>query len=533
MTSSASSDRPFRTSVAVSAGARELWGLLAIVVVSACIAVFDLGGRPLWLDEAYSVWFSDRSFAFLWAEVPGFEMHPPLYYSLLKLWRSVFGDTEAALRGLSALAMVATVPAVYLLARILGGPRSGPQMALVASLLFAVWPVQVEYAQTVRMYAPMSCAIAWTLTGVAWLARHPEAACRPWWGLGTASADAAGGPSAPAWLTVAVGAALALWLHNMSLFFVASLGILGLLWLAGPQRWNRAFLANGFLAGVAALLLWSPHLPSLLQEVGHFSTGFWIHEPTLKSVLYTSVDLWVIPAAWSRYTALPLGLLAVAGLWVLGRNSGWQTATMLAAITALPVVLVAAASWLYEPMLLRRTLLWTSIGFIVALAAGVASVRPRLLRLVLLAVVLGLAAKGLADRHRSPVHEPWDQVVRLVGGEVAADDIVLVLPNSAALAFSYYARSADVARAVVPLPAPYPALGLANRYGVSNAGVPRIGEEDTIALAARIAGGGTVWLVTRNPGRVDPDGIVLETLRRERTLVSERALGGLMVYRFE
>ena len=44
-------------------------------------------GRPLWLDEAYSAWFSAQSWHVLWTDVPTYETHPPFYYSLLKLWR--------------------------------------------------------------------------------------------------------------------------------------------------------------------------------------------------------------------------------------------------------------------------------------------------------------------------------------------------------------------------------------------------------------------------------------------------------------
>ena len=51
-------------------------------------AAHHLGGRNLWLDEAFSAWFSERSLHYLWTVLPTYEAHPPFYYSLLKVWRS-------------------------------------------------------------------------------------------------------------------------------------------------------------------------------------------------------------------------------------------------------------------------------------------------------------------------------------------------------------------------------------------------------------------------------------------------------------
>src|SRR6476469_1970244 len=76
---------------------------LAIALVLAALAVRALGLwlRPFWLDEAYSAWFSARGWHELWAVVPTYEPHPPFYYSLLKLWRELFGGEPAALRSFS------------------------------------------------------------------------------------------------------------------------------------------------------------------------------------------------------------------------------------------------------------------------------------------------------------------------------------------------------------------------------------------------------------------------------------------------
>ena len=80
------------------------------MVVALAFRVLGEIERPLWLDEAYSAWFSSRSWHVLWTEVPTYEPHPPFYYSLLKVWRALAGDSALALRSLSWLFAVAAIP---------------------------------------------------------------------------------------------------------------------------------------------------------------------------------------------------------------------------------------------------------------------------------------------------------------------------------------------------------------------------------------------------------------------------------------
>src|SRR5690348_9225277 len=79
--------------------ARHFWLIAAgILILGLIFRLPGLGDRSLWIDELYSQWFSSRSFAELWRDVPLYEPHPPVYYSLLKLWSSLFGNSELGLR---------------------------------------------------------------------------------------------------------------------------------------------------------------------------------------------------------------------------------------------------------------------------------------------------------------------------------------------------------------------------------------------------------------------------------------------------
>src|SRR4051794_16199095 len=68
-------------------------------------------GVGFWIDEGLSVGIADRPLS----EIPGalrLDGSPPLYYSLLHVWMSVFGRSEEATHGLSLFFAVLTIPAM-------------------------------------------------------------------------------------------------------------------------------------------------------------------------------------------------------------------------------------------------------------------------------------------------------------------------------------------------------------------------------------------------------------------------------------
>jgi hypothetical protein len=133
---------------------RDLRAPLAVGAVTALALVLRLAGigdKSLWLDEAFSTWVANLPLDQLWRTTLQLDTHPPLYYTLLHFWISPQSG-EVALRSLSALWEVATVPVVYLTGRAIGGRRLG----LLVALLQAVSPLHVWYAQQGRMYAMLT-----------------------------------------------------------------------------------------------------------------------------------------------------------------------------------------------------------------------------------------------------------------------------------------------------------------------------------------------------------------------------------------
>src|SRR5688500_14122206 len=120
-----------------------LVGLVALGVLMRFVST-----SSLWLDEALSVNISALPVGDL-LERLRHDGHPPLYYLLLHYWIELVGDGDTAVRALSGIIGVATLP----LAWVAGHRLAGPTAARWALLATAISPYCVRYSTETRMYS--------------------------------------------------------------------------------------------------------------------------------------------------------------------------------------------------------------------------------------------------------------------------------------------------------------------------------------------------------------------------------------------
>lgn len=111
------------------------------------LRLYRLEAQSLWADEGNSAAMALRDFNSI-ALHSAADIHPPLYYWLLKLWTIPIGTSEWALRSLSAFLGTLLVALIYALGKELWDEK----VALISLALAALHPFQVYYAQEARMY---------------------------------------------------------------------------------------------------------------------------------------------------------------------------------------------------------------------------------------------------------------------------------------------------------------------------------------------------------------------------------------------
>ena len=93
--------------------------VVGAVVVAGVVLRF-VQRSPLWLDEALSVNIARLPLGDL-LEALRHDGHPPLYYLLLHGWMEVVGEGDVAVRALSGVFAVATLPLAWIAGRRLAG----------------------------------------------------------------------------------------------------------------------------------------------------------------------------------------------------------------------------------------------------------------------------------------------------------------------------------------------------------------------------------------------------------------------------
>jgi mannosyltransferase len=218
----------------------------AVLAAGAVAILIGVGLRfwsptALWLDEALSVNIARLPLSHL----PSALSHdgaPPLYYVLLHFWMDLFGTSDFAVRSLSGLMSVATLPVAWVAGRRLGGRR----VAWVAFFLFLTSPFAINYATSARMYSLM---ILLSLLGYLVLSRAFES------------------PTAGRLVAVAAVTAALLYTHYWGLYLVIVAGVWVLLriWVSG-RGWQV------LKAMIAGSLLWLPWAPIFVFQTLHTGT---------------------------------------------------------------------------------------------------------------------------------------------------------------------------------------------------------------------------------------------------------------------
>ncbi len=141
------------------------WGVVALVLLNFALSLATWHLRSPWLDENFTlvrVWVNwddllTNVLVRQWT-VETRDIHPPLFFAVLKLWSAWEGTGTFALRFVSAASVALVVPLTWASARRLFDARTG----LIAALLAALSPAYLWQASEIRMYAFVAAvAAAW------------------------------------------------------------------------------------------------------------------------------------------------------------------------------------------------------------------------------------------------------------------------------------------------------------------------------------------------------------------------------------
>jgi mannosyltransferase len=394
--------------------------IAAITTIGGLLRAFHLGAQSLWLDELFSVFVARRDWAQVILGTAQGDTNPPLFNLLLHFFLQLGSDETAARLGSLIFAILA-IPLFYVVARALFDVH----VATLATLLLALNPFQLFYAQEARMYALLAF---FTLAAMLFFLRA--------WRYGDARD----------WLAFTLVMTLAFYTHSLAFLNLIALDIFAVTQQdLLKKRWRPLAFSH-----IAILLLFVPWLGVLGQQVARVQSGFWGTLPS-PLVLFSTPYLFLFGAA------LPLTLVPVAlfvelallafALLAIVKNLLARAPSSLGIVFALcifgaPIITLYLISFI-RPIFVERTLIASSFGLYLLLAWAATTAPPRKLNLVLGLIVLVITFVALQNYFFNPdTQKPqMREAARALATQFQPGDVVAHTSDSSALAFMYYAPS--------------------------------------------------------------------------------------------
>jgi 4-amino-4-deoxy-L-arabinose transferase-like glycosyltransferase len=387
--------------------------LALTTAVAAALRLPFLATQSLWFDEAYTVHVVQAgSLGQLWDRIGASESTPPLFYLLAWGWTKLAGsDGAAALRTVSALAIVASVPVAYAALWRLVGRHA----ALATAALLAVSPLLGWYALDARAYGLLVLTALLSVWAFAAVLEAPGRRRLALWAL---------------------AAAAAIWTHWFAGFLVLG-EALALLWLR-RDAWRGILLAGG-----AALLALVPLLGLLHDQTGDdraaFITGTGVVD-RLEQVARQFGAGTNVPRTWLEAAALIVVFAALAAGIALtvrrARSDDGARALLALAAIGLLVPLALAATGVYDRFNVRNVLyLWPLFA---ALAAP-ALLHLRSVPLVVL-LALGIATSLWTQTDWRYENTDWRTAIARIDARAEDVPVVAVTPLGTPVAALYLDR---------------------------------------------------------------------------------------------
>lgn len=230
-----------------------------ILLIGFLFRLYHNTSVALWHDEAFSALYIKYSWGEMMHRIV-LDVHPPLYYLILRLYHYIFGSSLFSLRLLSIIFGLLTIYAGYLFVK---KAFKNENWALAAALALALNPFQIQYALEARMYT-LGTFLA--LLSSYFLVKALETGNKKDW----------------IWYSILVAANL--YTHYYLIFTVAAQGLY-LIYVLIKDHWRQTKAAASSI--VLAFILYLPWVPTLLKQISRVEESYWIPQMDRWSISNT------------------------------------------------------------------------------------------------------------------------------------------------------------------------------------------------------------------------------------------------------
>lgn len=221
---------------------------IAVIVIGIIFVSLGSFHSNLWFDESYSVGLARHTFGEIWS-IGGHDVHPILYYWMLRIVYLITGGTIMAYRIFSVIPIAIMIILGYTHIRKDFGEKTG----FIFSFLSAFLPEMAQYAIEVRMYS-------WAILAVTILAIYAYRLTKE--------------DNTKNWIIFGLSSLASIYLHYYGLMAAGLINVFLLIYLIVKRRKKGIIfiISFGILQGLAYL----PWLVNFATQLSNVSSGYWI-----------------------------------------------------------------------------------------------------------------------------------------------------------------------------------------------------------------------------------------------------------------
>lgn len=369
-------------------------GLILLIVVVPMLLCFN---DSLWFDEAYSVGIARQPWGNLLISTIN-DVHPILYYVLLKLYSLICGTSVIALRIFSVIPII--LLAIFSFVKI--RKEFGEKVSFYFNLVLLLLPVTMHYGSQIRMYSLAMLFV--TITAVyAYLAYKNN--------------------KKKDWIIFAVASICSAYTHYFALF---TIGIINILLLFFIIREKKELLKRWFIYGAIQIICYLPGALIFFMQSSRVANGFWI------SVQYPDIITQIIEFFF--LDSINSGLPSIFGLFIVVymilrvhklylEDKKKIRPVTIALTTCGLVILVTLLISFVRAVFIPRYMLPMLGLFIFALAYVLAVEKSRIVKIVICAGLIGLTIWNGITLWNKSYSEENSKPIEAIKAEVQENDI--------------------------------------------------------------------------------------------------------------
>lgn len=252
-------------------------GLIVLIAIAPLLLCFN---SSLWFDESYSVGIAKQPWGNLLISTIN-DVHPILYYVLLKIYSLIFGTSVIALRIFSVIPIV--LLAIFSFVKI--RKEFGDKVSLYFNLVLLLLPVTMHYGSQIRMYSLAMLFV--TITAVYVYLAYKNNKKKDW-------------------VIFAIASICSAYTHYFALF---TIGIINIILLFFILREKKEILKKWFIYGAIQIVCYIPGAIIFLFQSTRVAGGFWI------SVNYPDIITQIIEFFF--LDSINSGLPSIFGLFIV------------------------------------------------------------------------------------------------------------------------------------------------------------------------------------------------------------------------